>query len=169
MKKVIALTLLLIVALAVPALGALKVLEASLAAELEGLVRQQIAKERNIDVAKVLVTEAWVRELHNIKTDVYIVITTVGNEKSESYIRVSDKYLLSEKEFQALVADDEKAAPSEPVFRTTSLGAPEAGTDTAVITSAPEQTKSKLPYIAGGIGALLLMGTGVFVFKARLN
>lgn len=169
MKKVIALTLLLVVALATPALGALKVLEASLASELEGLVRQQIARERNIEVSKVVVTEASVRELLNIKTDVYVVVTTVGNDKFESHVRVSDKYILSQKEFQGLLADNEKAAPAEPVFRTMSLGAPEAATDTAVITSAPEPAKSKLPYIAGGIGAILLMVTGAFVFRARLN
>ncbi len=165
MKKVLTLTLVLIIALAVPAMAALKMLPEALALELEEVARDHLAAERNISVDSITVSEAWVRELWNIEKDIYIVVLLVGDEKISIHIDVADKAALTDEEFEALVAEDLANEPEEPVFRTMAIG---IDTDDAEVgaTDAKEQT-SKLPYIIGAVAVGL--GAGALVLKGRAS
>lgn len=162
MKKLIALTMLMVMALAVPAMAALKVLPEDLAGELELIACEHYAAEKNVSLDSVEVTEAWVRELFNIGREVYIVVL---GDKESVYVDVAEKIVLSEEEMEALIAEDLANEPEEPVFRTMAIGIEPGEGDEATATDNPEE-KSNAPYYIGGavvaglgLGALALRRT----------
>jgi len=165
MKKILVLTLVMLMVMATSAMAMLKVLEPALASELEGLVREQLAKERNVSLDRVVIEEGWVLELHSIKTDLYVVIATVNGEKVETHVHVGDKRVLTKEETAALKAENEKAAPSEPVFRV--MTAIET-TDKQITESAPVAESRPWYLAAGGAGILAVLGAGAFVLLRRM-
>jgi hypothetical protein len=164
MKKVIVLTLIMLTVMATSAMAMLKVLEPALASELEGLVREQLAKERNVSIERVVIEEGWVLELHNIKTDLYVVIATVNGEKVETHVHVGEKRVLTAEQTAALKAQNEKAAPAEPIMRIMS-----ATEDTKAIAENAPVAESRPWYLfAGGAGALAVLAVGAFVVLRRM-
>ena len=162
MKKLLALTLLLVVAFAVPAMAALKMLPEELALELEGIAKEYWAAEKNVSVDSLTVSEAWVRELFNIEKDVYIV----GFGKEDFvYVDVAEKAVLTVEEIDALVAEDLANEPDEPVFRTMAIGI-EAGDGDVHATEAEEEKSSNTAYYVGG--ALVIgLGAGALLLRGR--
>ena len=165
MKKILVLTLVMLTVMATSAMAMLKVLEPALASELEGLVREQLAKERNVSLDRVVIDEGWVLELHNIKTELYVVIATVNGDKVETYVHVADKRVLTKEQAAALKAENEKAAPSEPVFR---IMAADATADKQIAESAPVAQSRPWYLMAGGAGILTMLGVGAFVVLRRM-
>ena len=165
MKKILALTLALVVALALPAMAALKMLPEPLALELEGIAKEHLAAARNVSVDTLTVSEAWVRELWNVEKDIYIVVFDIDDTKVSVHVDVAEKAALSDEEFDALVAEDLANEPEEPVFRTMAIG---IDGDGEVNATATEKATSNTPYIIGGV-ALVGLGAGAFVLKGRLS
>jgi hypothetical protein len=163
MKKVIVLTLIMLTVMATSAMAMLKMLEPALASELEGLVREQLAKERNVSIDRVVIEEGWVLELHNIKTDLYVVIAKVNGEKVETHVHVGEKRVLTAEQTAALKAQNEKAAPAEPVFRIMSAGA-----EDSIAENAPIAESRPWYLFAGGAGALAVLAVGAFVVLRRM-
>lgn len=163
-KKIFVLTLALLVALAVPTLAALKMLPEPLALELEGIAKEHLAQARNTSADKLSVSEAWVRELWNIEKEIYIVVFDINEEKVSVYVDVAEKAVVSDADFEALVAEDLAKAPEEPVFRTMSL---EVDADGEVTATQTEKAASKVPFIVGAV--VVGLGAGAFLLKSRLN
>jgi hypothetical protein len=165
MKKVFVLTLIMLTVMATSAMAMLKVLEPALASELEGLVREQLAKEQNVSIDRVVIEEGWVLELHNIKVDLYVVIAKVNGEKVETHVHVGEKRVLTAEQTAALKAQDEKAAPAEPVFRIMSAGAEDSK---QIAENAPVAESRPWYLFAGGAGALAVLAVGAFVVLRRM-
>ena len=165
MKKILVLTLVMLTVMATSATAMLKVLEPALASELRELTREQLAKEHNVSLDRVVISDSWLLELHNIKTELYVVIATVNGEKVETHVHVGDKRVLTKEETAALKAENEKAAPSEPVFR---IMAADTTADRQLAESAPV-AQSRPWYLAvGGAGILAVLGVGAFVVLRRM-
>ncbi|KAF0195173.1 MAG: hypothetical protein FD169_1527 [Bacillota bacterium] len=160
MKRITILALLLVL-LATPAFAMLKVLEAPLAKELEGLAKQHAASRLNVSVDKVAVDDAWLLEFFNIKVEVYVVPMVVNGVKTTEYVRVDTKAVLTEADIEALRAEDNKNAPKEPIFRTMSIGIDK------VEAEAPKKP-NYTPYVAGVVG-LVVLGAGAIILKVKLN
>lgn len=165
MKRIAILTLMLAL-LATPALAALKILEAPLAQELEGLAKQNAASRYNVSVDKVAIDDPWLLELFNIGTEVYIVPMVVNGVKTTEYVRVDTKTVLSEAEMEALRAEDEENAPEEPVFRTMAIGI--ENDDAEVSATTAPQKANYTPYVAG-VAGLVVLGAGATFIKTRMN
>ncbi|MDP3488215.1 MAG: hypothetical protein Q8S19_09860 [Bacillota bacterium] len=165
MKRIAMLTLILVL-LATPAFAMLKVLEAPLAKELEGLAKQQAASRYNVSVDKVVIEDAWLLELFNIKVDIYVVPMVVNGTKTTEYVRVSNKAVLTEAQMEALRAEDEAKAPAEPVFRTMAIGID--NTDAEVSATATPSKPNYTLYVVGLVG-LVTLGAGATFLKAKLN
>lgn len=165
MKRIVIFTLMLAL-LATPALAALKVLEAPLAQELEGIAKQNAASRYNVSLDKVVIDDPWLLELFNIKVEVYNVPMVVNGVKTTEYVRVDTKAVLTEAEMEALRAEDEKKAPEEPVFRTMSIGIED--TDAEVTATATPDKPNYTLYVAGLVG-LVVLGMGATFLKSRLT
>ncbi|MDP3058573.1 MAG: hypothetical protein Q8N36_03860 [bacterium] len=159
MKKMLVLTMLLIIVLATPSLAALKILEPALALELETVARQHVATTKGVDLAKVTISDAWLQELFNTKNDVYVVNVKVNDVTEETYVQIANKKILTAKEYQELVDENIKKAPSEPQTRTMSATAEEV----AIITT-KEVEKSKLPNYLGGMAVFAALGAVAFLY-----
>ena len=162
MKKVIALTMIMVIALALPAMAALKVLSEELSAELELIAKEHYAAENKVPVESLKVTEGWVRELFSLKQEVYVVV--FGEDKSV-YVDVATKKVLSAKEMEDLIAQDLAKAPSEPIMRTMSLA---VDTTEVEVEDTANTTRS---YTAYYVGAALLAGAGagLVLLKSRAS
>jgi hypothetical protein len=169
MKKIIVLTLILLV-LAIPASAALRMLPESQVQELESIAKEHIAAERNISVDRVIISEAWVRDLWNIEKEIYIIIARIDGQKEhiEVAVDIVEKIVYNREEMEALVAEDLANEPDEPIFRTESIGAPDADDGFADITSGPESDSNKIVYIVG-IAMIFGLGAGGFVLKSKLR
>ncbi|MBT9143533.1 MAG: hypothetical protein DDT29_01941 [Dehalococcoidia bacterium] len=165
MKKVIVLTMIVLTVMATSAMAMLKVLEPALASELEGLVREQLAAERRVSIDKVVIGEGWLLELHNLNTDLYVVIAAVNGEKVETHVHVADKRVLTAEETAALKAANEKAAPAEPIMR---IMAADATADKQIAEAAPVANNRPWYLVAGGAGVLMVLSVGAFVFMRKL-
>ena len=161
MKKLIALTMLMVIALAVPAMAALKVLPEELSSELENIAKEHYAAEKNVSVDSLTVSEAWVRELFNIEREIYIV---VFGEKESVYVDVAEKVVLSEQDMEVLVAEDLANEPEEAVFRTMAIEV-DAGDGEVNATDASAKSNTGFyvgaAFVAGiGIGTMFLKARG---------
>ncbi|MBT9175794.1 MAG: hypothetical protein DDT20_00094 [Firmicutes bacterium] len=165
MKKVIVLILIVLTVMATSAMAVLKVLEPALASELEGLVREQLATERKVSIDRVVISEGRVLELHNIKTDLYVVVAAVNGEKVETHVHVGEKRVLTAEETAALNAANEKAAPSEPIMRITAL---KETSDKQMEVATPVANSRAWYMAAGGAGILMVLTVGAFVVLRRL-
>lgn len=152
MKKLIALTMLMVIALAVPAMAALKVLPEELSTELEQIAKEHYAAEKNVSADSLKVTEGWVRELFNIDREIYVVV--IGEQESV-YVDVAAKTVLSEEEMEALIAEDLANEPDEPIFRTMAI---EVGSEDGEVNATDAEEKSNTVYY---VGAALVAGLGV--------
>jgi hypothetical protein len=167
MKKIIALTLILLV-FAIPASAALRMLPESQVQELESIAKEHIAAERNISVDQVVISEAWVRDLWNIEKELYIIIARIQDEKEhiEVAVDIIEKNVYDREEMEALVAEDMANEPDEPIFRTQSIGAPDA--DEGFAASAPKPNSNKMVYVVGA--ALVIgLGAGALILKSKLK
>lgn len=161
MKKIAILTLMLIL-LATPALAMLKVLDAAVAQELEGIAKKNAAAEHKVELSKIAIQDPWLRELYNIKLEVYVVPMVVNGAEVTVYVQVDTKEVLSDAAMKALVAENLAKEPSEPVFRTMSLA-----TDTEAVEDTNQENLNYLPYVAGIVG-LVTIGAGAVIFRARM-
>jgi len=161
-KKILLLTLVVVMMMASSAMAMLKVLEPALASELEGLVREQIAAERKVNIDQVTINEGWLLELHNIKAELYVVTAIVGGDKVERHVHVGEKRVLTAEEVTALKAANEKAAPTEPVMRI--MSAIDTTAEKAV--QAQAITTAWAP-AAAGVGTVMLLGVGAYLFIRR--
>ena len=159
MKKLIALTMLLVIALAVPAMAALKVLPEELSQELEQIAKEYYAAEKNVSADSLEVTEGWVRELFNIDREIYVVVF----DKESVYVDVMDKVVFSEEEMEALIAEDLANEPDEPIFRTMAIG---IGAEDGEVNATEAEEKSNTVYY---VGAALVagLGAGTLLLKSR--
>lgn len=164
MKRILILTLVLVM-LALPASAMLRVLEPSVALELETIARNSIATERNIPLAQVTAVDPWLLDLRGLAIEIYVVPLLIGQETVTVNVRVSDKALLTEKEVEALKAEEvATATKSDRIATTMSITTTGVVTDTALPEAAGTST---LTYaLAGGLVALAL-GTGVIVLRKR--
>jgi len=164
MKRILVLTLVLVM-LALPASAMLRILEPSVALELETIARNSIATERNIPLAQVTAVDPWLLDLRGLAVEIYVVPLVIGTEKVTVNVRVSDKALLTEKEVEALKADEAATATkSDRMATTMSITTTGIVTDTAQPEAAgPSAT---IYALAGGLVALAL-GTGVIVLRKR--
>ncbi|MBS3873846.1 MAG: hypothetical protein KGZ92_02730 [Firmicutes bacterium] len=161
MKRILLLTLVLVM-LALPASAMLRVLEPSVALELETIARNHIATERNIPLAQVVAVEPWLLDLRGLGTEIYVVPLVIGEDKLTVNVRVSDKALLTEKEVEDLkAAEVATATKSDRMFTTMSVA-----TDTAQPEAAGVST---LQYALIGGFAVLALGTGAIVLRKRLR
>ena len=160
MKKLIALTMLMVIALAVPAMAALKVLPEELSRELEQIAKEYYAAENDVSADSLEVTEGWVRELFNIGREIYVVV--IG-EKDSVYVDVAEKTALSEEDMEALVAEDLANEPDEPIFRTMAI---EVGAEDGEVNATENEEKSNTAYY---VGAALFagLGAGTLLMKSR--
>jgi len=159
MKKILALTMVVLMVMATNAMAMLKILEPALATELEGLVREQIAAERKISIDRVTIEEGWVLELHSLKLDLYVVRATVDGAKVETHVHVGDKRVLTQEAAAALIAENSKAASADPQVRITNFA---ATTDKALAEVAPVNERNPWHIAAGGAGIIALLGVGAF-------
>jgi hypothetical protein len=152
--------MLLVIALAVPAMAALKVLPEELSQELEQIAKEYYAAEKNVSADSLEVTEGWVRELFNIDREIYVVV--IG-EKDSVYVDVMDKTALSEEEMEALIAEDLANEPDEPIFRTMAIG---IGAEDGEVNATEAEEKSNTVYY---VGAALVagLGAGTLLLKSR--
>ena len=152
MKRILVLTLVLVM-LASPASALLRVLEPSVALELETIARNSIATERNIPLAQVTAVDPWLLDLRGLAIEIYVVPLVIGQEKITVNVRVSDKAILTEKEVEALKAKE--VAHTGLVTLVTDVALPEAA------------GVSTLTYaLVSGLVALAL-GTSVIVLRKR--
>ena len=160
MKKLIALTMLMVIALAVPAMASLKVLPEQLSSELENIAKEHYAAEKNVSADSLTVSEAWVRELFNIEREIYIV---VFGEKESVYVDVAEKVVLSEQDMEDLIAEDLANEPEEPVFRTMAI---EVDAGDGEVNATDTNEKSNTGFY---IGAALVAGAGIgsMILKTR--
>jgi len=164
MKRILILTLVLVM-LALPASAMLRVLEPSVALELETIARNSIATQRNIPLAQVTAVDPWLLDLRGLAIEIFVVPLVIGQEKVTVNVRVSDKAILTEEEVEALKAKEvAEVTKSDRMATTMSITTTGIVTDTAV----PEDAGvSTLTYaLAGGLVALAL-GTGVIVLRKR--
>jgi len=164
MKRILVLTLVLVM-LALPASAMLRVLEPSVALELETIARNSIATQRNIPLAQVTAVDPWLLDLRVSAIEIFVVPLVIGQEKVTVNVRVSDKVILTEEEVEALKAKEvAEGAKSDRMATTMSITTTGIVTDTAVPEAAGVST---LTYaLAGGLVALAL-GTGVIVLRKR--
>ena len=164
MKRILILTLVLVM-LALPASAMLRVLEPSVALELETIARNSIATQRNIPLAQVTAVDPWLLDLRGLAIEIFVVPLVIGQEKVTVNVRVSDKAILTEEEVETLKAKEvAEVTKSDRMATTMSITTTGIVTDTAV----PEDAGvSTLTYaLAGGLVALAL-GTGVIVLRKR--
>jgi len=143
----------------------LRVLEPSVALELETIARNSIATQRNIPLAQVTAVDPWLLDLRGLAIEIFVVPLVIGQEKVTVNVRVSDKAILTEEEVEALKAKEvAEVTKSDRMATTMSITTTGIVTDTAV----PEDAGvSTLTYaLAGGLVALAL-GTGVIVLRKR--
>jgi hypothetical protein len=164
MRKFFALTIVLVLALTAPAMAALKVLPEELSLELEGIAKEYLAEKLDVSADSLTVSEAWVRELWNIEKEIYCVVIDVNDEKMGVYVDVAEKTVLTEEDFEALVAEDTANEPEEPVFRTMSIEVDAEGE----VVATDGAKKSTMPYVVGAV-VLAGLGAGAFMLKSRTN
>ena len=164
MKRILILTLVLVM-LALPASAMLRVLEPSVALELETIARNSIATQRNIPLAQVTAVDPWLLDLRGLAIEIFVVPLVIGQEKVTVNVRVSDKAILTEEEVETLKAKEvAEVTKSDRMATTMSITTTGIVTDTAVPEAASVST---LTYaLAGGLVALAL-GTGVIVLRKR--
>lgn len=165
MKKFLAVTCLLML-IAAPAWGALKMLEAELAAELEGIAKAYLAEQQNVEVSAITLSEAWVHEFKHIGEEVYTVILLIGDNKFVTYVDIVTKEMVNDEAFEALVEAETEAAVDSDMFFTLAIGF-DTGEGEASITSAPE-AKNYTPYYVAG-AAVLALGAGALVIRRRVT
>jgi len=112
----------MLVLLASPAYAMIRLLEPELSDELKAIAKEHIASSENISADAITINEAWLRELFNLKLDVYMVEATIDQglsteRKIQIPVRVDTKAILSEADFALLVEEDNALAPDEPVAR----------------------------------------------------
>ena len=122
MKKILVLTLVLMMMFSATAFGALKVLPQELEAELTGIAIEGIATEKGVDVSKIEVIEGWVQEFHNIGREIFNVVVIIDKEQKASIaVDVETKELINEEGVKTLLEENAAKEPDEPVFRTMNL------------------------------------------------
>jgi len=164
MKRILILTLVLVM-LALPASAMLRILEPSVALELETIARNSVATERNIPLAQVTAVDPWLLDLRGLAVEIYVVPLVIGEEKVTVNVRVSDKAILTEKEVEALKAEEVAAATkSDRMATTMSITTTGVVTDTALPEAAGTST---LDYALYGGFAALALGAGYVVLRKR--
>ncbi len=162
MKRVLAVSLLLLLVLAAPAAAALKMLPDAQAQELEGLALEYLASETGIDVEELEVSEGWVRELRALELDIYMVVILHDDDKFMVAVHVEEKLVLSDDELEALVAEDIEKTPEDAVY---TLNMPVDTTEEGTDEEAGDRDLRTVAYWAAG--AVILLGLGTAMVKVR--
>lgn len=155
MKRLLTLTLVILVLATAPAYAALKILPEDVQERLHNLALEAYPDYQ--------VEESWVQEFPALGQEVFRVVLVKGAEKAEAYIDVSTETALTEAEFDEIVAAEAAAQEEEPIF--TTLGAEDTG---SVITDGAEAAdKNVVPWLVGGLVALALAGGIAFYMKKK--
>ncbi len=151
---------LLVALIAGPAFAALKVLPDEVVSRLEDAVLDQVAGERDVSRDSLVIEEGWVRTLHHIGVDVYVVMIMDGDEKIDAYVHVEDEVVLTRAEFEALVDSDTDNA-GDTVYVTTLQMTDdlESGSETAT-------RSAGLPYYYAG-GAVVIAGATLMLLNKK--
>ena len=162
MKRVLAVSLLLVLVLAAPAAAALKMLPDAQVQELEGIALEYLASETGIDVDELEVSEGWVRELRALGLDIYMVVVLHDDDKFMVAIEVEEQLVLSDAELEALVADDIEKTPEDAVY---TLGGVDTTEEEGTDEEAGDRDLRTVAYWAAG--AVILLGLGTVMVKVR--
>lgn len=155
MKRLLALTLIMLVLTAVPAFAALKILPEDVQERLHNLALKEYPGYQ--------VEESWVQEFVATGREVFRVVLAKDNEKVEAYIDVSAEAVLTEAEYEEIVAAEADAQEENPIF--TTMGAEDTG---GLITDGAEETANKnvVPWLVGGLVVLALAG-GAALYRKK--
>ncbi|HSW35827.1 MAG TPA: LPXTG cell wall anchor domain-containing protein [Candidatus Limnocylindrales bacterium] len=176
---VLVVTLVLLLTMAGSAMAMLKVLEPEVSEELRGIAKNHLAATHNIEPAAITITDGWVREFWNAKIDVYMIEAVINSglateQKIQVRVRVDQKIVLTDDEFNALEAEDERLAPAEPqgrVFVTTTEiepNAPEAD-DGSLALESTDTGEASTPYILvfAALAVILMAVLGTSLLRKR--
>lgn len=155
MKKILILTLAVLVLAAAPAYAALKILPEEVQERLHNLALAQLPGYQ--------VEESWVQEFPATGREVFRIILIKGTEKAEVFVDIAVETLLSEEGFAEIVAAEEGAQAVDPVFTTMNA----EDTDLLISPAPIREERDPASWLGGGLVALTFIGGIALYLKKR--
>ena len=156
MKKIVALTLALMILAAAPAFAALRILPDDVQDRLHGLALDLYPGHE--------VSESWLQEFVATGPEVFVVILIKNHdEKVTVYVDAIDEVILSGDEFDAIVEAEVEAQIENPIYTTLGI---DTNDDEAAVTPIRDPGNNA-PWIAGGLVMLALAGGVALYIKKK--